>query len=227
MGRCRWSTAMRSSSAGRPLRKTRCSRLAEGADWFGVVVEVDFSPRSLTIEQARALFRSPPLPMVALVFHMPEARLALARRGARALCGPVPEPGGAGSPPAVQGPPPGDRGLAVDPPTGGRGSRWRWTKHGRRRARTPRPEPTALVFDTVATLQGTRKFGGTGITLGLDRRQGAHGRARSRRSGPAGGRHPARERGRGPRRPSGHTASTSARAWRRPPAGGMRPRSRR
>ena len=47
----------------------------EGADYFGVVVEVDFSPRSLTIEEAEELFSSPPIPAVALVFHMPEDRL--------------------------------------------------------------------------------------------------------------------------------------------------------
>ena len=47
----------------------------EGADYFGVVVEVDFSPRSLTIKEAEILFASPPIPAVALVFHMPEERL--------------------------------------------------------------------------------------------------------------------------------------------------------
>ncbi len=46
-----------------------------GADYFGVVVEVDFSPRSLTIEQAAELFTSPPIPAVALVFHMSGERL--------------------------------------------------------------------------------------------------------------------------------------------------------
>lgn len=46
-----------------------------GADYFGVVVEVDFSPRSLTIEEAAELFSSPPIPAVALVFHMGEERL--------------------------------------------------------------------------------------------------------------------------------------------------------
>lgn len=47
----------------------------EGADYFGVVVEVDFSPRSLTIEEAGELFSAPPIPAVALVFHMSEDRL--------------------------------------------------------------------------------------------------------------------------------------------------------
>jgi phosphoribosylanthranilate isomerase len=46
-----------------------------GADYFGVVVEVDFSLRSLTIEEAGALFSSPPIHAVALVFNMSEERL--------------------------------------------------------------------------------------------------------------------------------------------------------
>lgn len=47
----------------------------EGADYFGVVVEVDFSPRSLTVEDAGPLFDEPPIPGVALVFKMKEARI--------------------------------------------------------------------------------------------------------------------------------------------------------
>jgi phosphoribosylanthranilate isomerase len=47
----------------------------EGADYFGVVVEVDFSPRSLTVEDAGPLFAEPPIPGVALVFKMKEARI--------------------------------------------------------------------------------------------------------------------------------------------------------
>ncbi len=46
-----------------------------GVDWFGVVVETDFSPRSLTIEAARPLFAEPPIPAVALVFEMADERL--------------------------------------------------------------------------------------------------------------------------------------------------------
>lgn len=48
-----------------------------GADYFGVVVEVDFSPRSLLIEQAKDLFSSPPIPGVALVFEMEHDRVEL------------------------------------------------------------------------------------------------------------------------------------------------------
>ena len=49
-----------------------------GADYFGVVVEVDFSPRSLTIDQARPIFAASPIGEtrgVALVFHMQPDRL--------------------------------------------------------------------------------------------------------------------------------------------------------
>ncbi|EIM62534.1 phosphoribosylanthranilate isomerase [Desulfobacter postgatei] len=47
----------------------------EGADFFGVVVEVDFSPRSLTIEAAKPLFSSPLIPAVALVYNMASTRV--------------------------------------------------------------------------------------------------------------------------------------------------------
>jgi phosphoribosylanthranilate isomerase len=49
-----------------------------GADYFGVVVEVGFSPRSLTIEQAEPLFAGAyqgNIKNVALVFHMAPERL--------------------------------------------------------------------------------------------------------------------------------------------------------
>jgi phosphoribosylanthranilate isomerase len=47
----------------------------EGADYFGAVIEADFSARSLTVAAAEPLFSAPPLPAVALVFKMPESRL--------------------------------------------------------------------------------------------------------------------------------------------------------
>jgi phosphoribosylanthranilate isomerase len=47
----------------------------EGADFFGVVLEVDFSPRSLTVDDAGPLFAAPPIPGVALVFKMNEERI--------------------------------------------------------------------------------------------------------------------------------------------------------
>ncbi len=46
-----------------------------GADYFGVVIEVGFSPRSLTVEQALPLFVDAPVTGVALVYQMPLERL--------------------------------------------------------------------------------------------------------------------------------------------------------
>lgn len=49
-----------------------------GAEYFGVVVEVDFSPRSLTIDQAKEIFDDSSIQGtegVALVFHMKPERL--------------------------------------------------------------------------------------------------------------------------------------------------------
>ncbi len=56
------------------------ARLADvhGADYFGVVVEVNFSPRSLTIDQSAPLFAASyagGIKSVALVFHMEQPRL--------------------------------------------------------------------------------------------------------------------------------------------------------
>lgn len=46
-----------------------------GAHYLGVVVEVPFSPRSLTMEGAREIFSPPPAPAVALVYHMPYSEI--------------------------------------------------------------------------------------------------------------------------------------------------------
>ncbi|BAF58804.1 phosphoribosylanthranilate isomerase [Pelotomaculum thermopropionicum SI] len=53
------------------------ARLAAGAgaDFIGVVVEIGFSPRSLTVEEAKAVFASAPVPAVALVFEMKPERI--------------------------------------------------------------------------------------------------------------------------------------------------------
>ncbi|MFZ5987041.1 MAG: phosphoribosylanthranilate isomerase [Bacillota bacterium] len=47
----------------------------EGVDYIGVVIEVEFSKRSLTIEEAEGIFSNCPVPAVALVFNMNEERL--------------------------------------------------------------------------------------------------------------------------------------------------------
>jgi len=48
----------------------------EGADYAGVVIEVSYSPRSQTLESAVPIFKSSLIPAVALVYEMPEGRLA-------------------------------------------------------------------------------------------------------------------------------------------------------
>lgn len=134
-----------------------------GADWFGVVVEVGFSPRSLSLEAAGPLFREPPIPAVALVFEMVEARL-------RELMTEL-------KPFAVQFLSQEDpdllRRLKADfpgvqlwqsihlPPAGAdvRQDEVMQSVRGYLDAGVD-----VLLFDTAATVNGTKKFGGTGIT---------------------------------------------------------------
>ncbi|MCL6628138.1 MAG: phosphoribosylanthranilate isomerase [Armatimonadetes bacterium] len=40
-----------------------------GADYFGVLVDVTYSPRTLTLDKAKPLFESPPIPGVVLLFN--------------------------------------------------------------------------------------------------------------------------------------------------------------
>ncbi|WP_347490744.1 phosphoribosylanthranilate isomerase [Desulfoscipio sp. XC116] len=47
----------------------------EGADYLGVVVEVPYSPRSLTVEGAREIFSRAPRPAVALVYQISTERI--------------------------------------------------------------------------------------------------------------------------------------------------------
>lgn len=48
---------------------------SEGADFIGVVIEVDYSPRSLTVEKAEEIFKDSRAPVVALVYGMRSNRL--------------------------------------------------------------------------------------------------------------------------------------------------------
>lgn len=45
------------------------------ADYFGVLVDVGYSPRSLTLDQAKPLFESPPIPGVVLLFDPSGSRV--------------------------------------------------------------------------------------------------------------------------------------------------------
>ena len=46
-----------------------------GADYFGALVDVGYSPRSLTLENAKQLFEAPPIPGVVLLFNAGESRV--------------------------------------------------------------------------------------------------------------------------------------------------------
>lgn len=46
-----------------------------GADYFGALIDVNFSSRSITLKQAKQLFESPPIPGVALLFNASKDRI--------------------------------------------------------------------------------------------------------------------------------------------------------
>ena len=137
------------------------------ADWFGVVVETDFSPRSLTIEAARPLFAEPPIPAVALVFEMPENRL-------RELIETL-------APTAVQflnlEDPASLKRLKTDYPEVELWQSVHLPPAGSEVSLDSVQEVVQdyiaagidlLLFDTAATVDGKKKFGGTGITADWD-----------------------------------------------------------
>ena len=137
-----------------------------GADYFGVVVEVDFSPRSLTIEQAEPIFAKNyqgSIKDVALVFHMEPERLELLLKKLH--------------PHAVQflnledidhvqvikaRHPEVQLWQSVHLPEAGKDVDFAAFE------RTVQDYVAAgidlLIFDTVAVLKGVEKFGGTGLT---------------------------------------------------------------
>lgn len=135
----------------------------EGADFFGVVLEVDFSSRSLSVEAAGPLFSEPPIPGVALVFKMHQERIETVIREV--------------NPFAVQFL--GDTDLAllkhlkssypsvevwqsIHLPEAGHDANL-----GELRKAVEDYLDTgvdSLLFDTVAVSQGRKKFGGTGKT---------------------------------------------------------------
>lgn len=134
-----------------------------GADWFGVVVETEFSPRSLTIEQARELFADPPIPAVALVFEMAEERIGELIRTLKPTAVQFLHP----EQPEVL------RRLKAQFP---RTELWQsihLPPAGEEVGLPPVMQAVEncleagidlLLFDTAATVAGKKKFGGTGIT---------------------------------------------------------------
>ena len=135
----------------------------EGADFFGAVVDVDFSPRSLTVDDAGSLFAEPPIPGVALVFRMKQAQIETVIQEL--------------NPFAVQFLDPADISLlkrlksaypsvemwqSIHLPQAGKEADFGHFK------KTVEDYVDAgvdsLLFDTVAVSQGITKFGGTGKT---------------------------------------------------------------
>jgi phosphoribosylanthranilate isomerase len=135
----------------------------EGADFFGVVVEVDFSTRSLSLDEAKPLFADPPIPGVALVFKMAEERIEAVLEQLKPF--------------AVQFLDPVDFALvrhlknafpsvqmwqSIHLPQAGKEADF---DHFKRTAEDYIDAGVdVLVFDTVAVTQGKEKFGGTGRT---------------------------------------------------------------
>jgi phosphoribosylanthranilate isomerase len=135
----------------------------EGADFFGVVVEVDFSPRALTVDDSGPLFAEPAIPGVALVFKMKEARIETMIQVLKPF--------------AVQFLDPADISLlkrlksaypsvemwqSIHLPQAGQETDIVQVKKAVREYVDAGVD--SLLFDTVAVSQGKKKFGGTGKT---------------------------------------------------------------
>jgi phosphoribosylanthranilate isomerase len=144
------------------ITNTGDARLAarEGADYLGVVVEVPFSPRSMTIEGAREIFSSPPRPAVALVYRMPFTRVSLLVETLR--------------PSAVQFLSPAAEMLArckerfpgvklwqsIHLPPAGEPVDWDAIRRQLRESHGAGAD--VIVLDTAAVISGEKRFGGTG-----------------------------------------------------------------
>jgi len=139
-----------------------------GADFFGVVTEVDFSTRSLSLEQARPLFHAPPVPAVALVFRMEPSRLETLVSTLNPFAVQFLNPQPPSRLESLKRAHPGvELWQSVHLPEAGTmpadEARFRETV-----GRYLDAGVDALLFDTVAVLQGVTKFGGTGRTSDWD-----------------------------------------------------------
>ncbi len=134
-----------------------------GADFFGVVVEVDFSPRSLSVDQARPLFASPPIPAVALAFRMPESRVETLIRELAPYAVQFLDPVEIEMMKRLKAAHPGvELWQSIHLPQAGEApdiAPFRVTAENYVAAGVD-----ALLFDTVAVMAGKTRFGGTGRT---------------------------------------------------------------
>lgn len=145
------------------------ARLAarEGADCFGVVTEVAFSARSLSLEEARPLFASPPLPAVALVFRMEPERVETLIRALHPFAVQFLHPE---DPDRIAGlkraHPSVEFWQSVHLPEAGAGADEKTFRETVKRYLDAGVD--SLLYDTVAVSRGVTKFGGTGRTSDWD-----------------------------------------------------------
>lgn len=144
------------------------ARLAagEGADYTGVVIEVSYSPRSQTVESAAPIFADSPVPAVALVYEMPPDRLKqlvtllkphavqfLSQDGAAMAEGLKKIAPGLQIWQSLFIPAAGENTAEIDPEILIRQSE-----------KCKEAGVDAVIFDTVAVMNGVVRFGGTGAT---------------------------------------------------------------
>lgn len=138
----------------------------EGADYIGVVVEVAFSPRSLTIDEAGPVFAGPPVPAVALVFEMKPERIEKLVLQLKPHAVQFLSPEGPELAARLKGL---RQGLQVwqslHLPAGGEAGSVLDERAFLQRVHQCREAGVdAVLFDTVAVLNGVARFGGTGLT---------------------------------------------------------------
>lgn len=137
---------------------------AAGADYFGVVIQTAFSPRSLTIDAAVELFTSPPIPGVALVYNpeLQQLHLLVKRCQPYAIqfLSPIPfawlEELKADYPALTCW-----QSLHL-PPAGAEGSVPPESEWASRINDLAEAGVDVVVVDTVATIRGQTRYGGTG-----------------------------------------------------------------
>jgi len=135
----------------------------EGADFFGVVVEVDFSPRSLTIDDAGPLFAAPPIPGVALVFKMKEERIETMIQALKPFAVQFLDPADISMLKRLKSAHPSvEIWQSIHLPQAGQEADIADVKKAVHEYVDAGVD--SLLFDTVAVSQGKKKFGGTGKT---------------------------------------------------------------
>lgn len=149
------------------------ARLAagEGAHYIGVVVEVAFSPRSLTVEAAGPIFAAAPVPAVALVFEMKPERIEEMVLELNPYAVQFLSPEGPDLAERLKRLRPGLRiWQSLHLPAGGDAAGTVFDKEAvlQKVLQCKGAGVDLVLFDTVAVLNGVSRFGGTGLTGNWD-----------------------------------------------------------